>query len=163
MKENILQLRSEGKTYNEIKSMLNCSKGTIAYYCGDGQKGKTKERRVKYRRTIKGMLTNRISYFLKRDDKNRLYDKNIIPNFTLDEFIRKFGYNTKCALTGIEIDLLNDKNWEIDHIIPKSKGGGNTLDNCQILLKEVNQMKHSLTEEKLFDYCRLILENKFGK
>lgn len=36
----ILALRTEGKTYNQIRDELNCSKGTIAYYCGDGQKEK---------------------------------------------------------------------------------------------------------------------------
>lgn len=33
MKENILKLRSEGKSYNEISKILGCSKGTIAYHC----------------------------------------------------------------------------------------------------------------------------------
>ena len=43
MKEQILQLREQGKTYDEIKEQLGCSKGTIAYHCGEGQKLKTKE------------------------------------------------------------------------------------------------------------------------
>lgn len=34
MKEQILRLRSEGKTYNEIKVILNCAKSTISYHCG---------------------------------------------------------------------------------------------------------------------------------
>ena len=33
MKEQILNLRKEGKSYNEIKKILNCSKSTISYYC----------------------------------------------------------------------------------------------------------------------------------
>lgn len=33
LKENILKLRNEGKTYDEIKKKLNCSKSTISYYC----------------------------------------------------------------------------------------------------------------------------------
>ena len=33
MKEKILKLRSEGKTYNEIEKMLGCSKSTISYHC----------------------------------------------------------------------------------------------------------------------------------
>jgi DNA invertase Pin-like site-specific DNA recombinase len=35
MKENILKLRKEGKSYNEIKEILGCSKGTIAYHCSN--------------------------------------------------------------------------------------------------------------------------------
>jgi DNA-binding CsgD family transcriptional regulator len=33
LKEKILQLRLEGKTYDEIKNELNCSKSTISYHC----------------------------------------------------------------------------------------------------------------------------------
>mgnify|MGYP000362324040 FL=1 len=49
MKEKILQLRNEGKSYKEIREILKCSKSTISYHCGDGQKEKTKER-LKLRR-----------------------------------------------------------------------------------------------------------------
>lgn len=42
-KEDILRLRAEGKSYNEIKNELGCSKGTIAYHCGEGQKPKYAE------------------------------------------------------------------------------------------------------------------------
>ena len=41
MKEQILQLRSEGKTYDEIKEILGCSKGTISYHCGGNSKQKS--------------------------------------------------------------------------------------------------------------------------
>lgn len=33
MKEIILKLRKEGKTYNEIQKIVNLSKGTISYHC----------------------------------------------------------------------------------------------------------------------------------
>ena len=33
MKEKILKLRQEGKSYNEIRRILGCSKGTISYHC----------------------------------------------------------------------------------------------------------------------------------
>lgn len=55
-KENILKLRSEGKSYRQIQYILGCSKGTIAYHLGPGQKDKTKERtnraRTKYSRHL---------------------------------------------------------------------------------------------------------------
>ena len=43
MKEKILRLRSEGKTYSEIQKELNCAKSTISYHCsvnGKENKGK---------------------------------------------------------------------------------------------------------------------------
>jgi glycerol-3-phosphate cytidylyltransferase-like family protein len=33
MKEKIIELRKQGKSYNEISKELNCSKGTINYHC----------------------------------------------------------------------------------------------------------------------------------
>lgn len=41
-KEEILRLRAEGRSYREIEKELGCSKGTIAYHLGDGQKNKYK-------------------------------------------------------------------------------------------------------------------------
>lgn len=52
MKEIILQLREQGLSYNEIARQANCSKGTVAYYCGENQKYKTAERRKLNRQGI---------------------------------------------------------------------------------------------------------------
>lgn len=41
-KENILKLRAEGLSYSQIASKLGCSKGTVSYHIGFGQKEKTK-------------------------------------------------------------------------------------------------------------------------
>lgn len=47
--EKILELREQGLTYREIQSELNCSKGTIAYHLGEGQKLKYKDNSQKAR------------------------------------------------------------------------------------------------------------------
>lgn len=47
VKQKIIQLRFSGKTYNEIKNEVGCSKGTISYHCGNGQKEKTRRRIAK--------------------------------------------------------------------------------------------------------------------
>lgn len=38
LQEQILQLRSSGKTYNQIVEELGCSKSTVSYYCNSGVK-----------------------------------------------------------------------------------------------------------------------------
>lgn len=57
MKEQILKLKSQGKSYNEIRKELGCSKSTISYHLGRGRKERTvaatKARRLKERREIK--------------------------------------------------------------------------------------------------------------
>lgn len=50
MKEKIIQLRLEGKSYNEICNLLNCSKGTVSYHCS----------KVKSNNSIIEKLSNKI-------------------------------------------------------------------------------------------------------
>jgi len=33
LKEKVLQLRGEGKSYREIQKILGCSRGTVNYHC----------------------------------------------------------------------------------------------------------------------------------
>lgn len=44
LSDNIKKLAQEGKSYREIQSQLGCSKGTISYYLGVGQREKTRGR-----------------------------------------------------------------------------------------------------------------------
>lgn len=44
-------------TYNEIQVTLGCSKGTISYHLGEGQKDKAKERSTR-KRTIQAQVFN---------------------------------------------------------------------------------------------------------
>jgi hypothetical protein len=53
MKERILKLRSEGKTYREIAAIVGLSKTTVDYYCNIEKK--LQDQRVR-RKNIKRML-----------------------------------------------------------------------------------------------------------
>lgn len=56
IKEQIFELRNKGYSYSQIKEALNCSKGTIAYHLGVGQRDKahkrTRDRRNKIRKFL---------------------------------------------------------------------------------------------------------------
>jgi hypothetical protein len=56
MKDQIIKLRLEGKSYSEIQKLIGCSKGTIAYHCGTGQKAKYAINRSRARRQFKVKL-----------------------------------------------------------------------------------------------------------
>lgn len=45
--DKIIKLHKEGKSYRQIQTLLKCSKGTIAYHLGVGQKEKTAGRKKK--------------------------------------------------------------------------------------------------------------------
>lgn len=55
-KDEIIRLRSEGMTYNQISTTLGCSKGTIAWHLSDGVKLNYTTRRRKYRDNITKMI-----------------------------------------------------------------------------------------------------------
>jgi hypothetical protein len=92
MREQILALRAKGYTYDQIKEELKCSKGTIAYYLGEGQQGKTLKRqndaRAKIGRFIAGLKDNQhcsdcgIAYRHWQLDFDHLGDKE----FTIGQF-----------------------------------------------------------------------------
>lgn len=170
MKEQILKLRSEGKTFSEIKEILGCSKSTISYHCSDGQKEKSRER---LRERRKNVLLDKTERFLNRKSKNakesiRKFQKRdnsikgsvnaeIKTTFRWEDVLEKFGENTYCYLSGEDINLY-ENTYSLDHIIPVSRGGGNTLCNLGITHKTVNNIKSDLTPDELIKWCIKILE-----
>lgn len=61
LKSQIEKLHEEGKSFREIAQILNCSKGTISYHIGFGQKSKhnkrqqtTRQRNMEYFKTLYG-------------------------------------------------------------------------------------------------------------
>lgn len=51
--------------------------------------------------------------------------------------------NGKCANCGIDIKL---EEATLDHIIPRSKGGGNSLKNLEVLCQPCNYEKRDLVD-----------------
>jgi 5-methylcytosine-specific restriction endonuclease McrA len=169
IKEDILRLRNEGKSYSEIQKDLNCSKGTISYYCGEGQKEKNRDRTRKLReenimikkidnfkslRNFKNIKES-LRKFQKRDGND--YNKNIKETFNWRDVLDKFGENTFCYLCGEEVNLFEDT-YSFDHIIPQSRGGDNSLDNLGITMKKINDMKTDMTPDELVEMCIKILK-----
>ena len=97
LKDSIITLRQQGKTYTEIQKELGCSKGTISYHLGPGQK----EKNVARRRVNKEKLRVHVQQ-LKQDtpcadcgenypyyvmDFDHLRDKS----FNISRFVREMG------------------------------------------------------------------------
>lgn len=170
MKDDILKLREEGKSYNQIQEILNCSKGTISYHCGKGQKDKAQKRQRKrrkenvllhktenFRHKPKKYAVEGVRKFQKRDNSVRKgVNKDIEKTFNWEDVIEKFGENTVCYLSGEKLNLFKN-DYQLDHITPASRGGDNSFENLGILHKDVNMMKHSLTTEEFIDWCKKIL------
>lgn len=189
--KQIIELRKQGLSYDEIAKQVNCCKSTVSYHCKNQTREKTKKRSEKqtHKRNSEvawmTLFSRRYNGFCGR--KPRKYKKsnlkwkengqwwykfkNVIKKFQLrtDDIIMKYyksedalkhlnGPYTKCYLTGIDIDMTKD-DYQLDHILPTSRGGTNELSNLGITCPEVNQMKGPLTTEELFYWCQKILEH----
>lgn len=80
--------------------------------------------------------------------------------FGYKDVLQKYNQNTIITdyISGEQIDITKD-NYCLDHIIPVSKGGENTLENLAIVSPTTNKVKCDLTKEELLDFCKKILEN----
>lgn len=111
MKESILKLREQGYTYNQIVAELGCSKGTVAYHCGNSQKAKTidrqRSRRTKRRihiQEIKASATcmdcgeDYLYYVLEfdhRPDEIKLFNISMYGQYTLEDVKKEIA---KCDI-----------------------------------------------------------------
>lgn len=158
LKEKILQLRDEGKSYSVISDELQCTKGIISYHCNALVKQKTKGRTKRWRK--ENTLKTKIRNFNNPNQRKRTTYGNVRnPNLKEECLLRKFGPNPKCYLTGVPINLDNPEEYSLDHITPISKGGTNDISNCGLASKKANMLKNDLTYEELLSVCRTILEN----
>lgn len=169
MKDQILELRSQGKSYNEIKTILGCSKATISYHCGEGQKKKNIDRQKK--RRTNSVISQRVEgfqYDRRLKDKSgdfqreRLRGKHLsgkrLMTFSWQDVIDKFGWNTTCYLTGRAINLREPHTYHFDHKIPVSKGGSLGIDNLGIVRRDANVAKSDMMIEDFILLCKEVLE-----
>lgn len=169
MKEEVLKLRKEGKTYKQITELTGVSKSMVCYYCGDNQKEKRQNRTKKYRGRNK--MHQKLSRYknkkkissatrdFQRRDKGKLLNKAENYDFTYKDVLDKFGENTICYLSGEKINLLEDLDYCFDHKKSCNDGGDNSFDNLGITKTKVNKMKHHLSVDEFLEWCIKILKH----
>lgn len=177
LQNQIVILRKKGLSFLEISKQLNCSKSSVSYTLRKLQKIKTKNRRDNTPHWLI-ILSKKIDTF-KRKEKKRTITKGKDWKMKLRGSVSKFSnkkgnkvmlgykdvlnkYNGKYIvtdyITGDIIDITKD-DYCLDHIIPSSKGGLNTLDNLAIVTPKTNKVKSDLTVEELIAFSKKILEN----
>lgn len=156
---DIKKLRDEGYTYLEISEELKCSKGTISYHLGKGQKEKSLFRQKNNRAGIYS-VKNKLNKVLNKKLNDFNYKENKISNnYILDkqDAYLRITKNPVCYLTGRKINLENSSEYQLDHILPVSKGGSNELSNLGLACKDANRAKNDFILEDFINLCKEIL------
>lgn len=63
----------------------------------------------------------------------------------------------RCALTGLD---LTQENAQLDHILPRARGGTNEIANLRWVIGWANLMKRDATDLELMEQCELILHGR---
>lgn len=95
--------------------------------------------------------------FCRETSSGRRWMANRKGSVRMRELLKKLEQQgNRCALSGEPID---DKNSEIDHIIPVSRGGSSEIENLQWVTRKINRMKHTMTNEEFVEVCRAVIEH----
>lgn len=121
MKEDIFKLREKGYTYSQIKDELGCSKGTISYHLGPGQKEKTKERSTRSRTKLKRQLWDI------KEESGCVDCGEKYPHYMLD-----FDHIPGFEKIGNVADVVANYSWE---------KGMKELEKCQIVCANCHRIR----------------------
>lgn len=172
LKEQIIELRDQGLTYDQIKEQLQCSKSTICYHLTDKEKLNTKLRSKAYKEnnpfiiklssfitTARKGFNNKITKFKQDQDvrQGNKAHKDLKNELNYKQVYEIISQNPRCYLTGLEIDLTKPETYQLDHIVPISKGGTSTIENMGLTIKDANQAKGGMTNEEFFELCATIV------
>lgn len=148
MKEQILKLREEGKTYKEISEMLHIGMERVEWNCNPNRKIVSRNGNKNYRR--KNPLYKKVASF-------HGITKTKVPPFSYREFLEKVGSNPICHVTKVPIDLNDISSYSIDHVIPNSRGGTNAIENAELIRSDINRMKRDKTMDEFLSLCIEVL------
>jgi 5-methylcytosine-specific restriction endonuclease McrA len=104
-------------------------------------------------------IRSKIKNFMRAADY-RQGNKIMEPvTFSSKNLLEKCG--STCYLTGDTIDFGDTASYSLDHRVPRSKGGLNTLENCEFATKAANFAKGDLSLEEFFELCvKVVKHNK---
>lgn len=150
MREQILTLRGQGKSYKDIAEELQIPYRRVEYYCNPNIS------KIQLASRRKHAARNRI--FKKVVNFHRNSRINVGSNFTFKQFLETCGDKPRCYISNTEIDLNDGPSYAIDHVIPVAQNGDNGLANARLIRADVNRMKSDKTPQELFALCREVLE-----
>ena len=102
---------------------------------------------------------NRLKCFSRHYKSNKMEQKTKINSVKEKYGITESNTTFICRYTAKILDWTRPAEYQYDHIIPRSRGGENTLENLQIISKEANQAKGDMTHEEFVNFIKLVNSN----
>ena len=165
LKLEIQRLRVMGLSFSKIASKLECSKSTVCYHLSKEQREKNlvrgkRRREYTLTRHLDSFKRKRVAIGKRGADFRKASRKTRAENeFTNSQLIAKIEANPVCYLTGRVIDLNVSKSYELDHILPASRGGAAELNNVGLSCRAANRAKNNLTNEEFLQLCLEVVKH----
>lgn len=172
LKEQILELREKGLSYSEIQNELGCTKSTICYHLTDKEKLRVRKNSIEYKlnkpfhnklsnftsKSKKG-FSNKITKFIQDNDvrKGLKLHRELNNDMNYQEVYEIISQNSICYLTGEYIDLSKPATYQLDHILPISRGGSSLLENMGLTISAANRAKGNMTNQEFFNLCASVI------
>ena len=109
-------------------------------------------RSCKKRMPPRELLRSRVKLYKKRD-KGGYLSKTPKSDFNIADVDKKIGKNPKCYLSGRKINIEDSSSYHLDHIVPVSKGGANSLENLGFTNPLANKAKSDMTVNEFVRLC----------
>ena len=164
--KNIERVRKWQKEQKAKGLCIECANPSTGLRCDACNKRRAENRKKNYQKWKEQDLCcqcgketlNNKNYCEKHYLMQVSYDRAGTSKFWKDLKLLMEKQKYKCVLTGTPISF--DTDIELDHIVPKHRGGSNELSNLQWVTKEVNSFKRARTQEELFELCKKIINTK---
>ena len=160
-KAEIKKLHKAGLGYKRISQVLNVPYH-IARFHSDPMAGEKWGRRSrKWKKNnpialkIHTTLRSRVKSFKRagKDKDDRVTNSDINSR----DIVAKLKQNPHCYLTGLPIDLADTRSYQIDHIVPVSRGGTNDEGNIGLASKWANQAKGDMLVDEFVKKCIAVI------
>lgn len=106
--------------------------------------------------TFKSIIRTKLKSFFRKSKIE--VTKTMLDNF-LDTVLTKIRSNPKCYITGRPINLMDSSSYHFDHILPRSRGGDNSVENLGLTCAIANRSKSNMTIEEYIELCKEVLIN----
>lgn len=150
-KNQILAIQKDNPSlsYQDIANQVGCSRCLVSYYLNPNIRIRNNINTRRYRKS--DPIRKKATHFMRKTG-------GPTKEFAA-ALCKKFLPNPKCYLTGRDIDINSTRSYELDHIVPQSLGGADTIENAGLTCKDANRAKNDLRLEDFLTLCADVLKH----